>query len=60
MTGSVITDAIAFTFLFWLGVVLAAVVISLAVTATRKVYRQWKGRKMNVDQRAVGYDRGLS
>lgn len=59
MTDSVITQMFLFTVMFWLGVVLAAVVISLAVAATRKAFRQWKGRKMTLG-RAVGNDRGVS
>ena len=46
MTSSVVLDAIVFTFMFWLGVVLAAVIISLAVAGVRKAIRQWKGGPM--------------
>ena len=45
-TGGVVLDAIVFTYMFWLGVILAAVIISLAVTGVRKAIRQWKGRPM--------------
>lgn len=50
MTSSVVLDAIVFTFMFWLGVVLAAVVISLAVTGARKALRRWKGRHLELDR----------
>lgn len=55
----VVLDAILFTFMFWLGVFLAAVIISLAVAATRKAFRQWKGWKMTIG-RTVGNNRGIS